>query len=80
MVRSQNGHKLHHWSGSVAPEASSHSRVVTTWDTPENIVANQVRGHLCKAGPKKCAECKLCAFGRWWLEHNPEKREEKENA
>ena len=46
----------------------------TTWQTPENIVPQQVKYRLCKDGPKKCAECRLCAFGRWYVEHEQVKQ------
>ena len=49
----------------------------TTWQTPENIKPSQVKLRLCKDGPKKCAECGSCAFGRWYLEHMDDGKEKK---
>lgn len=41
--------------------------VKTTWVTPDVIKKNQVKSRLCEAGPRRCEECQLCAFGRYYL-------------
>jgi hypothetical protein len=67
MIRNNStGKRIISATGSIArPD----DRIKTTWQTPENIVPQQVKFRLCKDGPKKCAECRLCAFGRWIIEH-----------
>lgn len=67
MIRDHSGRQIVYISGSVAlPD----EQVKTTWLTPEKI-PKTVKNHLCEAGPKECASCGLCAFGRWWVnEHH----------
>lgn len=50
--------------------AKPDGKIRTTWQTPWNIVPQQVKYRLCDEGPEGCGECGLCAFGRWYVEHN----------
>lgn len=71
MLRNHQGRMIICVTGSIArPD----ERIKTTWQTPENIVPQQVRHRLCEDGPKKCVECGLCAFGRWFVEHEQVKQ------
>lgn len=64
MLRNHQGRMIICVTGSIArPD----ERIKTTWQTPENIVPQQVRHRLCEDGPKKCVECGLCAFGRFYV-------------
>ena len=77
MLRNHQGRMIICVTGSIArPD----ERIKTTWQTPENIVPQQVRHRLCEDGPKKCVECGLCAFGRWFVEHEKENVRVKEKA
>ena len=77
MIRTQNERCALSLTGKLALEER---RVRTTWKTPEKIVPQQIRFHLCKDGPKKCAECRLCAFGRYYVDnHLGEKTEAKDD-
>ena len=71
---STTGRRIVHPVGKVAKPDEP---IKTTWQTPENIVPQQVKYRLCKAGPKKCAECRLCAFGRWYVENETEEGNKK---
>ena len=48
-------------------------RIKTTWVVPDNIPARNIKYHLCKAGPKQCAECQLCEYGKLYLKLQEEK-------
>ena len=48
-------------------------RIKTTWVVPDNIPARNIKYHLCKAGPKQCAECQLCEYGKMYLKLQEEK-------
>lgn len=48
-------------------------RIKTTWVTPDRVPAKNVKKHLCKAGPKQCAECQLCEWGKLYLKLQEEK-------
>ena len=48
-------------------------RIKTTWVVPDNIPARNIKYHLCKAGPKQCAECQLCEWGKLYLKLQEEK-------
>ena len=50
--------------------AKDEMRIRTTWKTPEKIVPQQVRRQLCKDGPDKCAGCRMCAFGRYYIDNH----------
>ena len=64
MIGNQLGTNLIHVTGSIVlPDV----RVKTTWLTPDKIPARNIKKHLCKAGPKMCQDCQLCAFGRAYL-------------
>lgn len=52
-------------------------RIKTTWVVPDNIPARNIKYHLCKAGPKQCAECQLCEWGKCYL--RMKEAEEKKN-
>lgn len=66
MLYGKNGQNVIYVTGRMAiPDRIAK----TTWQTPENIKPRQVKYRLCKDGPKKCAACGLCAFGRWYVEH-----------
>ena len=67
MIRTKNGRRALNLAGKLAFEEG---RVRTTWKTPEKIVPQQIRFHLCKDGPKKCAECRMCAFGRYYVDNH----------
>ena len=65
MKRNANGVRAFYATGRMAiPDVN----VRTTWKTPDRIVPNQVKYQLCKDGPRKCAECRLCAFGRFYID------------
>ena len=57
------------------PEETGHP--VTSWTTPEKLDPKQIKNRLCSAGPKKCAECRLCAFGRYYVDNNLQRLEPK---
>ena len=77
MIRTKNGRRALNLAGKLAFEES---RVRTTWKTPEKIVPQQIRFHLCKDGPRKCAECRMCAFGRYYVDnHLGDSKEENSN-
>lgn len=48
-------------------------RIKTSWLVPENIPARNIKQHLCKAGPKQCAECQMCEYGKLYLKLQEEK-------
>lgn len=67
MIRNAEGRRVICLGAQIArPD----ERVKTTWVTPESIIPRQIKYRLCKDGPNKCVECGLCAFGRWYVEHN----------
>ena len=69
MIRDDNGKRMIGlWPGS----REEGKPPKTTWATPEKISPNQVYKKLCSEGPQKCAECGLCAFGRWVVAHERE--------
>lgn len=77
MIRTKSGRRTISLTGQLTFEDS---QVQTTWKTPDKIVPQQIKYCLCKDGPKKCAECRLCAFGRYYVDnHLGEKREAQEN-
>ena len=49
-------------------------RVKTTWVVPDKVPARRVKSYLCKAGPKKCADCQLCEWGKRYLKLQEEKK------
>ena len=49
-------------------------RIKTTWVVPDKVPARNVKAHLCKAGPKQCAECQLCEWGKLYLKMQEEKK------
>lgn len=51
-------------TGSIA-RPDEHTK--TTWITPESIKPSLVSKRLCEAGPELCPECRMCAFGRFYL-------------
>ena len=53
---------------------------MTDWQTPENIKPRQIPLRLCELGPKECAECRLCAFGRWYVDHDMGSKKGKQKA
>ena len=67
------GKRIVYLSGSMAiPD----ERAKTTWVVPEKVPARNVKYHLCKAGPKLCAECQLCEWGKTYLRLQEEKKNE----
>jgi hypothetical protein len=56
-----------HLTGKITKEDM---RVRTTWKTPEKIVPQQIKYCLCKDGPNKCAGCRMCAFGRYYIDNH----------
>ena len=77
MIRDDNGKRMIGvWPGNKADEKPPK----TTWTTPEKIKPNQVYKKLCSEGPQKCAECGLCAFGRWVVTHEQESVRVKEKT
>ena len=49
-------------------------RIKTTWVVPDKVPARRVKSYLCKAGPKKCADCQLCEWGKRYLKLQEEKK------
>ena len=34
---------------------------------PDKISKSMLRKYLCELGPKKCAKCRLCEYGKEWV-------------
>lgn len=66
MVRTHDGHRVYNFTVNTK---ESNRKPVTDWQTPENIKPRQIPLRLCELGPKECAECRLCAFGRFYVEN-----------
>lgn len=48
-------------------------RIKTTWVVPDKVPTRCVKSYLCKAGPKQCADCQLCEWGKRYLKLQEEK-------
>lgn len=77
MVRTHDGHRVYNFAVNTK---ESNRRPVTDWQTPENIKPRQIPLRLCELGPKECAECRLCAFGRWYVDHDMGSKKGKQKA
>lgn len=66
MMRTHEGERIYHFFARTRP---ADNPVRTDWKTPEDMKPEYVRNRLCELGPERCGDCRLCAFGRWYVDH-----------
>ena len=75
-MKTANGKRI--YLKAVAPETGNRSDYDAT-KLPSVVDAAKLTNqrlmqHLCTAGPRQCAECRLCSYGREWVKREEEMR------